>query len=82
MKRPLTPELRRYLLDLVREERLLERVYRASHSPEDLRAVCTEWKSAYHQVRGALVVEDVRIGLTRAQTRCAGRLEILPVTQE
>lgn len=80
MKRPVTPELRKYLLDLVREERSLETLYRASHDGDELRAIRAEWKAAYRQIRESMVAEDLRL---RAECRChqaGGCLRILPAT--
>ena len=46
MKCPVTPELRTYLLQLVREERSLEQLYRTEHSADELNAIRAEWKAA------------------------------------
>jgi hypothetical protein len=61
MKRPNTPELREYLLQLVLEERSLEHLYRMSHNADELRAIRAEWKAAYRTIRESLVLEDSKI---------------------
>lgn len=58
MKSPRTPELRNYLLDLVREERTLERLYRLSHSPEQIAEVRVQWKASYRSLRDMLALQD------------------------
>ena len=60
-KRPYSRELRTYLLDLVREERSLEGLYRASHNLEELRQVRAEWKSSYRSIRDAMIVQELRV---------------------
>jgi hypothetical protein len=58
LKRPLSPELRNYLLDLVREERTLEQLYRISHNQDQLRQIRAEWKASYRSIREALIAHE------------------------
>ena len=56
-QQPLTPELRTYLLDLIREERSLEQLYRMGHDIDELRKIRSEWRAAYRRIRKALVAQ-------------------------
>lgn len=57
-KRPSCPELRKYLVDLLREERSLEQLYRTNHDPVDLATVRAQWKASYRAIRAELEKMD------------------------
>lgn len=58
MKGPRTRELRAYLLDLVREERMLEGLYSLSHTPEQIAQARADWKRSYRSIREMLAIHD------------------------
>ena len=51
MNRPRDIVLRRYLLELVRQQRALEQLYHLSHCDDELRVLRSQWRAAYHDIR-------------------------------